>query len=147
MLDIKHWRDSSSQTVEHIAPDTPSDGWDSKLYEDAEIIHRLGNLTLLPQPENSSLGNGSWARKRLVYKILSAETPDELDPLLKQAEAQGIEIGKDTADLLADSRHLPMVKAVSSIEGDWTIDLVERRSIRIAELAWSRIAPWLDLQV
>lgn len=145
MLDVKHWRDASSQTVEHIAPDTLSDGWDGKLYEDAEVIHRLGNLTLLPQPENSSLGNGSWARKRLVYKILSAETPDELDPLLAQAEGQGIVIGKNTAELLADSKHLPMVKAVSSVEGDWTLDLVERRSIRIAELAWGRIAPWLDL--
>lgn len=145
MLDTKHWRDASSQTVEHIAPDTASDGWDAKLYEDSEIIHRLGNLTLLPQSENSSLGNASWARKRLVYKILSAETPDELDPLLKQAEGQDIKIAKNTADLLAESKHLPMVKAVSLVEGDWTLDLVERRSIRIAELAWARIAPWLDL--
>jgi len=146
MLDIKHWRDSSSQTVEHIAPEAPHEGWDSKLYEDGEVIHRLGNLTLLPHPENASLGNGSWARKRLVYKVLSAETPDELDPLLKQAAEQGIQIGQDTANLLAASKHLPMVKAVASVEGEWTIDLVDKRSIRIAELAWSRIAPWLDLE-
>lgn len=145
LLDIKTWRDACSQTVEHIAPETPSDGWDSKLYEDAEVIHRLGNLTLLPLPENASLGNGSWARKRLIFKILSAETHDELDPLLKQAQDQNINIAKDTAELLAGSKHLPMVKAVSLVEGDWTIDLVERRSIRIAELAWSRIAPWLGL--
>lgn len=146
MLDIKHWRDESSQTVEHIAPEIHSEGWDNKLYEDTETIHRLGNLTLLPQSENSSLGNCSWTRKRLVYKILSAETPDELEPLLKQAHEQKIVIGKDTADLLSESKHLPMVKSVSSVEGDWNIDLVEKRSIRIAELAWSNIAPWLDLE-
>lgn len=147
MLDIKHWRDTSSQTVEHIAPDAQSDGWDSKLYDDGELIHRLGNLTLLPQIENSSLGNGSWAKKRLVYKILSAETPDEQDPLVKQAKEQGIEISEKTAGLFADSKHLPMVKAVSFVEGDWTIEVVEKRSIRISELAWSRIAPWLDLEL
>jgi hypothetical protein len=145
LLDFSHWRDSSAQTVEHIAPVTRQDGWLNELYDDGETIDRLGNLTLLPGVENASLGNGSWAKKRLIYKVLSAETSDELDPLLKQAHAQGIEVSKSTADLLANSRHLPMTKAVASVEGDWTLDLVEKRSVRIAELAWSRIAPWLGL--
>jgi len=146
MLNFKRWIDEASQTVEHVAPTTQADGWDEELYEDGETIHRLGNLTLLPQRENSSLSNGSWERKRLSYKILSAETADELDPLLKQATAQGIEIGGSTTDLLANSKHLPMVKAVASVGGAWTLDLVDKRSNRIAELAWDRIAPWLDLQ-
>lgn len=145
LLDFGHWRDSSSQTVEHIAPVTRQDGWLNELYDDGETIDRLGNLTLLPGVENASLGNGSWVRKRLIYKVLSAETSDELDPLLKQAHAQGIDVSKSTADLLANSRHLPMTKAVASVDGDWTLDLVEKRSVRIAELAWSRIAPWLGL--
>lgn len=143
MLNFKRWRDEASQTVEHIAPATQADGWDEKLFEDAETIHRLGNLTLLPQSENSSLSNGPWDRKRLIYKILSAETADELDPLLNNAKAQGVDIGKGTAELLADSKHLPMVKAVASVDGPWTLDLVDKRSSRIAELAWDRISPWL----
>jgi len=145
LLDYAHWRDEVSQTVEHIAPGTREDGWLDEIYEDAETIDRLGNLTLLPRAENASLSNGSWARKRLIYKVLSAETSDELDPLLNQAAQQGIEISKSTADLLANSRHLPMAKAVACVEGDWTLDLVERRSIRIAELAWARIAPWIGM--
>ena len=110
-----------------------------------ETIHRLGNLTLLPHSENASLSNGSWDRKRLIYKILSAETADELDPLLNQAKAQGIEIGMGTAELLATSKYLPMTRGISSVDGAWTLDLVDKRSTRIAELAWSRIAPWLGL--
>lgn len=145
MLDLNHWRDQACQTVEHIAPTTQSTGWKNEIYDDSESIHRLGNLTLLPQSENSSLGNDLWAKKRLIYKVLSAETSDELDPLLNSAKAQGIEIGKSTADLLANSKHLPMVKAVASVTGDWTLDLVDQRSVRIAELAWRQIAPWLDL--
>jgi len=145
MLNFKRWRDESSQTVEHIAPVTASGGWEEKLYEDGEIVHRLGNLTLLPQSANSSLSNGSWEKKRLIYKVLSAETADELDPLIKQAKAQGLEISKSTAELLADSKHLPMVKSVASVDGAWTLDLLERRSVRIAELAWGRLAPWLGL--
>ncbi len=70
MLEFKYWRDDSSQTVEHIAPVTQSEGWEGELYEDGDTIHRLGNLTLLPRSENSSLSNGSWERKRLIYKVL-----------------------------------------------------------------------------
>lgn len=145
LLDFKHWRDDVSQTVEHIAPQKRETGWLDELYEDPETIDRLGNLTLLPSAENSSLSNGSWARKRLLYKVLSADTSDELDPLLQQAADQGIEISESTTNLLANSRYLPMVKAAASVEGDWSLDLVDRRSTRIAELAWARIAPWLGL--
>lgn len=145
MLDFDHWRDENSQTVEHIAPQKPEDGWLAELYEEEETIERLGNLTLLPRAENASLGNGSWVRKKLLYKILSADTSDELDPLLQQAKEQGIEISQSTANLLANSRHLPMAKAAACVEGDWTLDLVDRRSVRIAELAWAKIAPWLGL--
>ena len=145
MLNFKRWRDEASQTVEHIAPGTQNGGWEEGLYEDAETIHRLGNLTLLPHSENASLSNASWDRKRLIYKILSAETSDELDPLINHAKAQGIDIGKGTAELLAESKHLPMAKAIASVEGPWTLELVDKRSVRIAELAWSRIAPWLGL--
>lgn len=145
MLTFKRWRDEASQTVEHIAPESASDGWEERLYEDGEAVHRLGNLTLLPQSENSSLSNGPWEKKRLIYKVLSAETADELDPLINQAKAQGLQISKSTAELLADSKHLPMVKAVASVAGAWTLDLVEKRSNRIAELAWGRFAPWLGV--
>ncbi|MEW6647424.1 MAG: DUF1524 domain-containing protein [Pseudomonadota bacterium] len=114
-------------------------------YEDDDTIERLGNLTLLPRSENSSLSNSSWLRKRLMYRVLSAETSDELDPLLKQAEDSDISLSQSTAELLKNAHYLPMVKAVSRVEGDWTLDLVERRSVRIAELAWDRIAPWLGI--
>lgn len=145
LLDYSHWRDEGSQTVEHVAPQKRAEGWLDSLYDDDEIIDRLGNLTLLPGPENTSLSNASWTRKRLIYKVLSAATSDELDPLLQQAKDQGVDISKSTTELLENSRHLPMAKAVAAVEGDWTLDLVDRRSVRIAELAWARIAPWLGL--
>ena len=145
LLDYPHWRDEGSQTVEHVAPQKRAEGWLDSLYDDDEIIDRLGNLTLLPGPENTSLSNASWTRKRLIYKVLSAATSDELDPLLHQAKGQGVDISKSTTELLENSRYLPMAKAVAAVEGDWTLDLIDRRSVRIAELAWARIAPWLGL--
>lgn len=147
MLDIKNWKGDQSQTIEHIAPqERSSEGWSEKIYEDQELIDRLGNLTLLPSRENSSLKNGSWARKKLFYKILSANTADELEPLLAQAKSQGISFSQTTSDLLAESIYLPLVKAVATVEGDWTSDLIEKRTIRIAELAWDRIHSWLAVK-
>ncbi|MGZ0897702.1 DUF262 domain-containing protein [Pseudomonas putida] len=145
LLKYDSWVDEDSQTLEHIAPQSNENGWSDELYHDDETIDRLGNLTLLPRIENASIGNGSWAKKRLIYKILSAETLDELDPLLQQAKDQGIEIGKNTAELLTNSKYLPLAKAVAAVEGDWSVELVDKRSTRIAELAWARIAPWLGL--
>jgi hypothetical protein len=55
-------------TLEHLAPQTPSDGsnWRSiatatKPYD--TIVHWWGNLTLLEKPLNSSIGNREWAIK------------------------------------------------------------------------------------
>lgn len=147
LLNYARWKDDDSQTVEHIAPKSRESGWLDEIYDDADTIDRLGNLTLLPRAENSSLSNGPWAKKKLFYKVLSAETSDELDPLLQQASLQEISISKDTKDLLAMSKHLPMVKSIANIEGEWSMDLIDKRSVRIAELAWDRIAPWLGLPI
>lgn len=145
LLTYEKWRDVNSQTVEHIAPQTMQNEWNQVFYDDPETINRLGNLTLLPLSENSSLKNGSWKRKFLFYKILSANTSDELDPLINKAKDEGVQISDSTAELLAKSKYLPMVKALAHIEQDWSIDIIDKRSIRIAELAWDRIAPWLGL--
>ncbi len=146
LLDIKNWKGEQSQTIEHIAPqDKSSEGWLENIYEDPELIDKLGNLTLLPLRENSSLKNGTWGKKKLFYKILSAETSDQLEPLLKQAETQDIILSQSTGDLLKESRYLPLVKAVATVEGDWTKELIEKRTVRIAELAWERIHAWLAI--
>jgi hypothetical protein len=146
LLNFKSWRDLQMQTVEHIAPETrPTTGWHPDLYEDPECIHRLGNLTLLPQCENSSLGNGAWEKKRMLYKVLSAETAAQRQAFRDAAKSQGIDIPDSTIALVAQSPHLPMVKAVAGVSEPWCAAMVEKRSVRIAELAWARIAPWLSL--
>ena len=53
-------------TIEHIYPQTPITGkWDQiSEKEGEEVLHQLGNLTLLTKPLNSSVSNGAFARKR-----------------------------------------------------------------------------------
>lgn len=73
-------------------------------------------------------------------------TPDQLEPLQEQGKIQGINLAQSTSELLSKSRYLPLVKAVALVEGDWTKELIEKRSVRIAELAWDRIHAWLNVE-
>lgn len=133
------------RTVEHIAPQNPisTDDWDEKIYEFPDTIDTIGNLTLLPAIENSYLGNSGWPKKRLIYQILSAETPSSLDSLINQAHSQGIAISESSEKLLERSKYLPLVRSIGEIKAGWTADLIAKRTERIGELAWSRVAPWL----
>ena len=49
------------------------------------------------------------------------------------------------AKFIGDARLLPHVRAISEVESDWTPELVQKRSVRLAELAWDRLAPWLGI--
>jgi uncharacterized protein with ParB-like and HNH nuclease domain len=144
LLNYSTWRDSALQTIEHIAPDKKSKDWADEIYEDSDQIHRLGNLTLLPLAENASISNSSWSRKRFFYKTLSASTMDEAERLLEQAKLQEIKISQTAEKLLSQSMYLPLVKSISTIEGEWTQALIETRSTRLAELAWDNIYPMLE---
>jgi hypothetical protein len=60
---------SGSATIEHILPQTPDDDWTDVLGPDKnrildEVLHTLGNLTLVTQDWNSALSNKGFAIKR-----------------------------------------------------------------------------------
>jgi len=59
--------DSRNHTVEHIAPQTSTSYWvnalNPKADEDfryADIVSQIGNLTLLPRPQNSGIQQNPW---------------------------------------------------------------------------------------
>ncbi|MCY3922250.1 MAG: DUF262 domain-containing protein [Chloroflexi bacterium] len=58
----ENWVNQKYRSVEHIAPvSAPKDGWSRKIYENPTTKHLLGNLVLLPERENQSIGNASWS--------------------------------------------------------------------------------------
>ena len=63
---------------------------------------------------------------------------------MEQAKAQEIKISQSAENLLSQSMYLPLVKSISTVEGEWTKELIERRSTRLAELAWANIYPLLE---
>lgn len=145
MLTLTRWRDEDL-TVEHIAPQSKNAaGWQKGLYEDTDLVNSLGNLTLSPGPENASLGKRAWAAKRVMYQVLGTASLAELNSRLAAAKAGGIEFASSTEKILEKAAYLPHLAAVAEVPGEWSVELVKARSVRLAELAWDRLAPWLGL--
>ena len=134
---------SSDLTIEHVAPQASgSSGWPESLYEKSDLVDCLGNLTLLPKAENSSFNNRPWQEKKEMYRCLSSATQDELDARLTKIENSGIQLSDTTKELLHNGKYFQHLSVICNAE-EWNDEFVQKRSRRLAELAWTNIAPWL----
>ncbi len=62
--------DSSIESIEHILPQNPDQGYSAKeknWAKNPNIVHALGNLLLIPKNANSSLSNKPFDEKRKQY--------------------------------------------------------------------------------
>ncbi|MGL2558120.1 DUF262 domain-containing protein [Helicobacter pylori] len=62
--------DGSIESIEHILPQNPDQGYSAKeksWAKNPHIVHALGNLLLIPKNANSSLGNKPFEEKRKAY--------------------------------------------------------------------------------
>jgi len=134
------WR--NLRTIEHICPQTVSEGWPDSMSE-LSSEHVVGNLVLLPQYINSSLGNRSWREKKLIFKMLCSKTESERNALSSEALGNGIELSFSTESIALDANYMEHVEAISNIE-EWSIELVEARSINTYSLVWDFIVDWLN---
>ena len=145
LLNHGTWHDEGMVSVEHIAPQKDTKDWDSRLYIRDETIHRLGNLVLIPQEENSAISNANWDVKRVCFKILSARSIDEAEKVKKDAISMQISIPKSILEPEEGRRYRPLSAGVARFEGEWGPKIIDERSKRLAALAWDRLAPWVGL--
>lgn len=142
--DAQWWADSYE--LEHVAPRKrrSGDDWDDELYSADSRVHVLGNLTILPKWVNAQLGNTGWAKKRLIYKMLAAKSPEALVSL----RSEGLEleqiVGSQRAvdEIVAAGRHLPSAQALGDVD-TWSYEFVKCRGRNIAEVAHGRLFEWL----
>ncbi|MGN8493604.1 HNH endonuclease family protein [Helicobacter pylori] len=62
--------DGSIESIEHILPQNPDQGYNAKeksWAKNPNIVHALGNLLLIPKNANSSLSNKPFEEKRKQY--------------------------------------------------------------------------------
>lgn len=142
-LTYHQWVADECATVEHIAPDSATkSGWDNSIYSQPYLKHCLGNLTLLPQEENSTAANNSWSKKKKLYQAFAAETKGDVDRIISEAKKEGVNFSKKNIEILNNGTHLPLAKTIASVD-HWSREIIEKRSKNIAELAWDEISPWL----
>lgn len=140
-LTFSGYTDDRHLSLEHIAPRSASSGWDVALWENKELIHRIGNLVLVQSKANSSLSDRPWNQKRVLYAALSAPSSTEARRILDASETIFRERTQEIAEM---SAHLPHLAAVSKITDDWRASFVQERTRRLLGLAWDQLYPWLE---
>ena len=139
------WGGELYRTVEHIAPDRPSNAWPEEIYtgKGTHFRHSLGNLILLPQRENSAIGSSGWQKKKVFYQALIAPTVQETQAKLTEAESLGFEFTSRTRKLLESGQRLGLLDPLRDVD-TWGLDVIEARGRNIAELTWEHVWPWLS---
>lgn len=146
LLDINSWKNTDFSSVEHIAPQKgQSNEWDLKVYSRPEIVHSIGNLTMLPVEENAALSNKSWANKKILFKAFASETIEEVKDQIEYAKKMGINYNSKTKALLTEKAiHLPFAANICNVS-DWNYEVITERGKNLASLAWYEISSWLNL--
>jgi hypothetical protein len=130
-------------SVEHMAPQSPQandPSYDPELFTKG-MVDRIGNLTILPEPLNSFIGNRPWTFKKSVFKAISIDNLEsrksELQRLLPSASES------EMARIFGQP-FLPIVQSVGETEGDvLTASYVERRGRKVGTLAYKTLSGWL----
>ena len=105
--------------------------------------HTIGNIVLLPQKENSSIGDAPWTKRKIFYRLLVAKKEEERKILLEQAKSEGLDFKKQTKDLINSQDRLNMLDPIATVD-EWTERIIQQRTKNILDLAWDTIAPWLS---
>ncbi|MFI2618517.1 DUF262 domain-containing protein [Streptomyces sp. NPDC018584] len=138
------WADETHLTIEHIAPQQATGGWDQEFYSQKETVHKLGNLVLAPGAANTSLSSRPWTEKRVLYAALGAPTADDSKSILNSS---GLTFAQTTEDLAAMSRYLPHLRALGQREDEWDPTFMDQRAEVLLRLVYTRLKGWLGLEL
>lgn len=146
-MTLEKWNAGDVKTIEHIAPQTNDGNWDDSIYDiEKPLVHTLGNLTLLPQDINSSVGNKGWKEKYLYYLCISTKEQDVLDEINNKAKEIDVELNPNTVSLLQNctyNTHMSPVISAYEHGTEWNAGLIQKRTERILDIAWEFFHKWL----
>ena len=138
-LSLKWYRMPLS--IEHIAPQSQgtSNGFHDEIYSGGHL-HKIGNLTLVPLRENSSLGDKTWEEKRQHYRVFCQTNAERRAKL-----AAELSLRPETVDLLMEN-YIPFcidLARYPDTKTTWKPKDVRRRGTGLAERIWQQFAPSL----
>lgn len=146
-MTLEKWNGDDIKTIEHIAPQTNDGNWDATIYDiEKPLVHSLGNLTLLPQDINSSVGNKGWKEKYLYYLCISTKDQDVLNEIHEKAKGMGVVLNSNTVELMKEctyNSHISPVISAYEHNVEWNAALIQKRTDRILDIAWDFFHGWL----
>lgn len=145
ILDKEAWESRLFSTIEHIAPQN-NNNWQSMDIYDQKLEHKIGNLTLLPQDDNSRVSNVDWNTKQIYYKFLSAKTTSDEDEILKEINSKEQNYLRKFKEHYTQGKykHIEFVTTVANWPTEWTPDSVQERGKNICSCAWETLMKWLE---
>lgn len=139
------WQQFTEMEVEHIAPQSGTGtSWDQQIYDDVDLVHTLGNLTLLRKEQNIVMSDHPWKKKRLGFQALAAQTHVELEDVRKIAKESDLSLPAKGEAVLASSSYAPLLVPISTRTSAWDANFIKQRSTRLAELSWNQVYRWLE---
>ena len=138
-------RSNEFSTLEHVAPQSPNQdmSWDRNIYAQDGMKSCIGNLILMPQAENSGVGNVGWDRKRVYYKAFSESDPGKLSEHIQEASQKGFKFKESTKDMISRGSCLPTLKSISMVD-EWNSETISERSKNLMEISWTKLHSLLD---
>ena len=146
-LTYTNWNSESLRTIEHIAPQTNTDGrYDQELYDPSTNLYQsLGNLTLLPQDINSVVGNKPFSNKVFYYNYVAENDLDRINKLENDAISLGIVPNEETIQRLKNCKYGEHMKSICALgyHKDWNTDIVKGRTEVMMDAIWSNLHKWI----
>ncbi|MCX8456269.1 DUF262 domain-containing protein [Paenarthrobacter ureafaciens] len=137
------WSNQTHLTIEHIAPQQATVGWDVGFYAEKDTVHKLGNLVLAPGAANSSLSSRPWNEKKVLYAALGASSADDAKAILVESH---LEFAQPTEDLARMSHYLPHLRSLGQRSEEWGTEFMDQRGEALLRLAYAQLKSWLNLE-
>ena len=106
----------------------------------------MSSVWLNPSLANAASMASASALERVAKpsaKAPVAETPADAEAIYDTFGGKGLTVSKKAEALLGGASFMRMCKAIAAVPSEWSLDMIDQRSTRIAELAYDRIVGWL----
>ena len=143
-LTWNEWNQKIYETIEHVAPQQGIPAEWPGVYDDPTLRNTLGNFILLPQVQNSHIGNASWHKKKIFMNILTSADVRHRQDGINTAKTSGIRFNKKLEDELRDASRSSMLDGVDLVP-IWNAEHIIKRSEIMASLCWDHFVE--DLRV
>lgn len=148
LLNLGAWWSDTFRAIEHVAPHSPPDvhDWDPDIYSNNRF-EQVGNLLLFPADINNQVGTRGWKDKYFCYRYVGQGSAEGAEHIRAAACASGITICSSVARRLVRSRCNCTVEPITLIgaEGNWDANMIDQRTNQLKQIAWNRLASWLEL--